>query len=1127
MTVHEVNNSITYNLNGGTAENPSKYQIRDDDITLNNPVKTGYTFTGWTGTGLSEPTMEVIIYSGSTENKEYTANYQANEYTVSLDNVGGENGLDEIVVTYDSLYPHINTPTKTGYNFLGYFANVDDTEIQYFNANGDSTRIWDIPNDTTLYAKWELIGYTISYDYAGGVADNITNYNIEADTIEVNNPTKTGYTFTGWVGTDLDDNTMNLSVPTGSYGDRFYTSTWEANKYNVTFNDNFNSKGGQKGADEFIATYDSELPSNVTIPVRRGYDFTGYYLDNEKYYDENGNALVNVYTVPNDITLDAKYTPYQRNITFDKAGGSDGTNSVVATFDEKIPAIEIPNRSGYTFLGYFTVDGKKYINADGISALEFDETEDTTLYAHWETIKYSISYELNGGDVINPTVYDIETDTFILNNPTKTGYDFVGWTGTDVNENSMSVEVSLGSIGERSYEAHFEPKKNNISFVITGGNFGTFKAANGDIIPIGQNDIVATYDADMPQVPVPNTDNEYYEFLGYYDENGIQYYDRNGESVRTWDKLEDTTLIAKYQPIEYTITYDLGDDVTSNNNPTSYNVDTETFVLNNPTKYGYIFKGWVIGYDEENEEEILQTGTPIISGSHGDMTISGRWEVINSNIVFNLTDDENSACDQMDLDYNEELPQVGIPTRNGYTFKGYFDEEGNQYYDENGNPLVERYPLDHGITLTAKWDIINYAIDYNLDGGTDLGSATTYNVESNTFRLTNPVKQGYAFIGWTNEEVESPAINMVIGNATLGNKTFNANWVEGTNILVFDNGLGEGKLDQIDVATGYSVSNVPIPTSEGKKFLGYYDEEGNQYYDENGSGVIVFEENKDVVLIAKWCDLVTDISLNNNGGESGTNNIVIEYGKVLPHIEVPTKADTSTKTYRFLGYFDENGDRVYDAEGNSTYIWYGEKLVLTAKWWEEEKPHIVIPTPIVEPTPEIEPTPDTPEVNSVNLTTTNPIMITSVDKNGNVRFDIDTNDSNIYVKNSVIVNDAVMSNTKLDSPSSNDKTHYSLITLATKDGSKTFDKNTQININDVNIVYVDYPEETSNEISFIAKYVGEMGLTVYRLYNNQNGDHIHTDSFTDKEILESMGWTFEGISLVESTDGNAIYRLYN
>ena len=69
--------TITYDLAGGTVatENPTTYTIVSGDITLTTPTREGYTFTGWTGTDLTEPTMTVTIASGSTGDRQYTATW--------------------------------------------------------------------------------------------------------------------------------------------------------------------------------------------------------------------------------------------------------------------------------------------------------------------------------------------------------------------------------------------------------------------------------------------------------------------------------------------------------------------------------------------------------------------------------------------------------------------------------------------------------------------------------------------------------------------------------------------------------------------------------------------------------------------------------------------------------------------------------------------------------------------------------------------------------------------------------------------------------------------------------------------------------------------------------------------
>ena len=82
----------TYTINYGSygGVNPTKYTAKSDAITLVNPTRNFYTFAGWTGTGLTEPTMTVTIPTGSTGNRKYTATWTPDPVPLW----GSENGAD-------------------------------------------------------------------------------------------------------------------------------------------------------------------------------------------------------------------------------------------------------------------------------------------------------------------------------------------------------------------------------------------------------------------------------------------------------------------------------------------------------------------------------------------------------------------------------------------------------------------------------------------------------------------------------------------------------------------------------------------------------------------------------------------------------------------------------------------------------------------------------------------------------------------------------------------------------------------------------------------------------------------------------------------------------------------------
>ena len=218
--------NISYDLDGGTATNPATYTVESDAITLNNPVKTGYTFTGWSGTGLTgENNMAVTIAKGSTGDRTYTAHFSQNSYTVKFDTVGGSSISDKTGVTWtDTVLSGITAPTKDGWEFTGW--KCGDMTV---NAN---TKYSDLAaNDTaasiTLVAQWKDIQKPVITGLENGkiycdavefeVSDNDGIASVKANDVELT-ATDGKYTLAKGVGTvtvvatDNAGNTAKVSV---------------------------------------------------------------------------------------------------------------------------------------------------------------------------------------------------------------------------------------------------------------------------------------------------------------------------------------------------------------------------------------------------------------------------------------------------------------------------------------------------------------------------------------------------------------------------------------------------------------------------------------------------------------------------------------------------------------------------------------------------------------------------------------------------------------------------------------------------------------------------------------------------------------------------------------------------
>ena len=138
--------SIKYNLEGGSTKNPDTYNKDDgEDLVLSEPTKKGYTFIGWLGEGLTEPTLLVTVKAGSYGDLEYTAVWEPTKYTVLLDPKGGVCEKEYIVVEYGEEYS-LPVPVRDGYKFLNWVDGLGKTYV----ANG----IWSKDSNVTLSAKW-------------------------------------------------------------------------------------------------------------------------------------------------------------------------------------------------------------------------------------------------------------------------------------------------------------------------------------------------------------------------------------------------------------------------------------------------------------------------------------------------------------------------------------------------------------------------------------------------------------------------------------------------------------------------------------------------------------------------------------------------------------------------------------------------------------------------------------------------------------------------------------------------------------------------------------------------------------------------------------------------------------
>lgn len=364
--------------------------------------------------------LEVTI-NGIKEDKTYSLTVLKGEtsnevqYVVSFNTLGGSVVADA-TVNENALLTAPSAPIKANHTFLGWFK--EEQGLTQWDFSKDI-----VTNNLTLYAKWQAdkTTYQVSFETNGGSNVN-TQAVVEGEkAFKPVNPTKALFDFEGWYKDESLEVIFDFDVEVVNANITLYAK-WvpQKERFSVTFNSN----GGSSVLEQVII--DGEKASKPTDPTRGEFTFEGWYQD---------EALETLYDfetpVTSNITLYAKWKPVIKyyTVSFDSVGGST-VESISVEENTLMTKPNDPTRSSYIFKGWFK-------DNELINEWDFEEdvvTENITLYASWhpedvdpDTPIYRVTFESNGGSLID--------DQFIAENraitplpiPTKDDHTFEGW----------------------------------------------------------------------------------------------------------------------------------------------------------------------------------------------------------------------------------------------------------------------------------------------------------------------------------------------------------------------------------------------------------------------------------------------------------------------------------------------------------------------------------------------------------------------------------------------------------------------------------------------------------------------------------------------------------------------------
>ena len=840
-----INYSISYDVNGGTALSSPRtsYNVESSAYTLPVTSRTGYTFTGWTGSNGTTPQKSVTIAAGSTGNKSYKANWEANTYTITYKPNGGSGSDQTQTVTYGTAWTTKGAIySRTGYTMSSWNTQANGSGTKYTPNLGQTDKQL---SNVTLYAQWTPNTYTITSKYFYYYQNNTwkqfdtkteqRTYGSSFAPHNVNSPTgyhagnnygyyteKNEYLGGGTVGTNNITVNQNIIVHVHYY----------PNTYTITYKPN-----GGSGTDQTqTATYGISWTSKDAIYSRTGYTQTSwntqangsgtkyslnmgqtaeqlnnvtlyaqwtpnsYYLDLNGYLDGVGSGSISGYgtadiyvngkLVADDVSdycsqilygstyeikdIKTKAGHVYNGVHSGKLSGTIGVDrvNVYLSFSTKVITTAFHrnigdsdtttttqnfkygqsgqtfnantwSRTGYTFIGWSTnknATSMTYPDKCGVADSWIDSNYPSiNLYAVWSLNTYSINYNLNGGSISGQkTSYNVNTDTFTLPIPTKTGYTFIGWTGSNGTTPQKSVSISKGSTGNKSYTANWSINSYTLTVNPNGGLWNGSSSSQN----IAQN---------------------------YNTTKSIQVPTRTGYTFLRWDLKGSGTLNNRITSDPY-FTSGIGGISTYNNNGDGKVALTRQTKSSDNT----------FGSNYEIKIDVKGANNPGYGGFYHGITSVANTKYVHSFIAklpkgTTLAIAHNPVGD----DYSKRwlTSNVGTGAWQVYAYemntgsKGTFSTFGHVYVSSSTTSAFTWYLAASQITtvssnatytygagngtLVAQWTPNRYTVTYNPNKGSGSMSpdtvtyGTAYKTKKNTFTRT-----GYTFNGW-NEKADS------------------------------------------------------------------------------------------------------------------------------------------------------------------------------------------------------------------------------------------------------------------------------------------------------------------------------------------------------------------------------------
>ena len=769
-------------------------------------------------------------------------------------------------------------PERVGYDFDGWFL-----ESSYVNKVYEGSII-NLSSEETLYAKWDAETFDVTLNYNDESMPNEVITVTYGETYDLPQPTKTGYVFDGWYnGRDFyharkisNGDMVDLTSDTTFY------AKWDAESYNVSFDTGFDNIS----VNNIVVYYNSKY-KNLRNLYTSGYTFKGWYLEDTFENKVDNSTIV---TKTSDHTLYAKWDVNTYTITFNSNGGTSVNDTMRVTYDTTYENLPTTERTGYTFLGWYTSSGKKIEEGNTVKI-----TGDLTLCAKWEQTLYTVTFDVNTEDATlstNSKKVKYNKQYSDLPEPKKLGYNFLGWFDSKTDGTQITNKTVYDKTEDTTLYAHWEYKgesnykvyhwkqdlngdpslKNEQNYTLVSTVTGN--ATNGERVTPEVNTYegftspsrkTITISKDkVNEVDYYYTRNKYRLTINktagisnaiskdyYYDEDVFIDYDvdlgytfagitGDFETNRFKMPAYRANIKINASPIRYNISYNLDGGNYIFNSPVNAINSADTLSLSPPKKSGCVFDGWEVSGDLDG--------------------YTARWGYSSSNI-------------------NERLYKGDIVAGEEPTDTLYF-----QYLSISEGATV---------AFTSHWKSAVYTLSFDANGGEDGLTEMTITYGEKYGNLPEAVRDGYTFDGWYTMKTGGTEITNESDVTVTKNQTLYAHWI----------------VNKYDVELS-SDSNGTL--SESKITISY-----------GGSGTVTVTTKPNYIIKAFECSTGYSRSISNRNNNNDSYTITIANNN---------KSDNGSCTATFMKLSDI-GDEV--KVGNQYFYVIGisdNKYTLLAKY---------------------------------------------------------------------------------------------------------------------------------------------------------------------------------------------------